>query len=133
MNETAYALYESAENFGLLFVLEPFGNGLKFKIPYSKSFCNKSIDELDLSVRSQNGLKRAGVLTIDNLIETIMSEGGVASIRNLGKKSISEIKTTLLVCGYEQLNDKEKIAFWHNFLQENPVPTVVTIGGAGDA
>ena len=133
MNETAYALYESAENLGLLFVLEPFGKNLNFKIPYAKTFCDKSIDELDLSVRSQNGLKRAGVHTIEDLINCIMRESGLSSVRNLGRKSISEIKTTILVRGYEQLNDKEKLTFWHDFLESNLLSSKLVLGGSLNA
>lgn len=42
-----------------------------------------SIDDLDLSVRAYNCLKRAGILTIRDLVEK--SENEMMKIRNLGK------------------------------------------------
>lgn len=133
MNEVAYALYESTENLGLLFVLEPFGKNLNVKVPLSKSLCDKPIDELDLSVRSKNGLMRAGLNTIEKLVDCILGESSLNNIRNLGKKSISEIKTVLLLRGYEELNDREKLQFWLNFLNDNSLPAEITIGGIRNA
>lgn len=133
MNEIAYALYEGAENLGLLFVLEPFGKNLKVKIPLSKSFCNRSVDELELSVRSRNGLMRSGLDTVEKLVDGIMREGSLNNIRNLGKKSIAEIKTILLVRGYQELNDREKLKFWHDFLEDNNPSINMVIGGASNA
>lgn len=133
MNEIAYALYEGAENLGLLFVLEPFGKNLKVKIPLSKSFCNRSVDELELSVRSRNGLMRSGLDTVEKLVDGIMREGSLNNIRNLGKKSIAEIKTILLVHGYQELNDREKLKFWHDFLEDNNPSINMVIGGASNA
>ena len=48
-----------------------------------------SIDDLDLSVRAYNCLKRAGILTIRDLVEK--SENEMMKIRNLGKKSLKEV------------------------------------------
>lgn len=48
-----------------------------------------SIDELELSVRSYNCLKRAGIHTITQLTDKTKSE--IEKIRNLGKKSFKEI------------------------------------------
>ena len=48
-----------------------------------------SIDDLDLSVRSFNCLKRAGILTLRDL--TDKSENEMMKIRNLGKKSLKEV------------------------------------------
>ena len=47
------------------------------------------IDELELSVRSYNCLKRAGIQTITQLTDKTKSE--IEKIRNLGKKSFKEI------------------------------------------
>ena len=45
-----------------------------------------TIEELDLSVRSFNCLKRAGINTVEDLINT--SEDDMMKVRNLGKKSL---------------------------------------------
>ena len=112
-------LFESAEKIGLISTLAPFGNDIRISIPLSQKFCDKSIDDMDLSVRASNGLKRSGAMTVRELTDTIMSEKGLDTVRNLGKKSISEIKTKLLYLAYNELNDKEKQAFWNEFIELN--------------
>ncbi|MBI9008934.1 MAG: DNA-directed RNA polymerase subunit alpha [Tenericutes bacterium] len=53
----------------------------------------KPIEDLDLSVRSYNCLKRAGIHTLGELIEK--SEEDMMKVRNLGKKSLKEVKQKL--------------------------------------
>lgn len=48
-----------------------------------------SLDELDLSVRSFNCLKRAGVLTVEDLVK--LTEEDLMKVRNLGRKSLKEV------------------------------------------
>ena len=52
-----------------------------------------SIEELELSVRSFNCLKRAGINTVAELCE--MSVDDMMKVRNLGKKSLDEIQLKL--------------------------------------
>ncbi|MCQ2552648.1 MAG: DNA-directed RNA polymerase subunit alpha [Clostridia bacterium] len=52
-----------------------------------------SIEELELSVRSFNCLKRAGINTVNEL--TMKSEDDMMRIRNLGRKSLDEVKNKL--------------------------------------
>lgn len=52
-----------------------------------------TVEELDLSVRSYNCLKRAGINTVDELVRK--SEEDMMKVRNLGKKSLAEIKEKL--------------------------------------
>lgn len=118
-NEYVFTLFESAQAFGPIFTLTPFGNDIKVSIPLTRTFCDRSVDELDLSVRSLNGLKRCGAMTVRELTDIIMSDGGISKVRNLGKKSISEIKTKLLALAYNDLDDKERLAFWHKFVELN--------------
>ena len=51
------------------------------------------IEELDLSVRSYNCLKRAGINTVEELIKK--TEEDMMKVRNLGKKSLEEVKSKL--------------------------------------
>lgn len=55
------------------------------------------IDELDLSVRSYNCLKRAGINTVGQLVEKTDEE--MIKVRNLGKKSLEEVKQKLAALG----------------------------------
>jgi len=52
-----------------------------------------TIEELDLSVRSYNCLKRAGINTVEEL--TKRTEDDMMKVRNLGKKSLEEVKHKL--------------------------------------
>ena len=58
---------------------------------------NFTIEELDLSVRSYNCLKRAGIQTILEL--TDKTEEDMMKVKNLGKKSLKEIKEKLIAYG----------------------------------
>ena len=55
------------------------------------------IEDLDLSVRSYNCLKRAGIQTVDEL--TQKTEDEMMRVRNLGKKSLKEVKDKLIELG----------------------------------
>ncbi len=52
-----------------------------------------TIEELELSVRSSNCLKRAGINTVEELVNK--TEDDLMKVRNLGKKSLQEIKDKL--------------------------------------
>lgn len=56
-----------------------------------------TIEELDLSVRSYNCLKRAGINTVEEL--TSKSEEDMMKVRNLGKKSLEEVERKLAELG----------------------------------
>ena len=57
----------------------------------------KSVDDLDLSVRSYNCLKRAGINTVEEL--TKMTEEDMMKVRNLGRKSLEEVQQKLAEVG----------------------------------
>ena len=58
---------------------------------------DKTIDELELSVRSYNCLKRASINTVEELTEKTEEE--MMKVRNLGKKSLDEVKKKLAELG----------------------------------
>jgi len=62
-----------------------------------------SIEELDLSVRSYNCLKRAGINTVQELTEK--TESDMMKVRNLGRKSLDEVKNKLDDLGLELRQD----------------------------
>lgn len=55
------------------------------------------IEELELSVRSYNCLKRAGINTVEDLIQR--TEEDMMKVRNLGKKSLEEVDLKLIELG----------------------------------
>jgi DNA-directed RNA polymerase subunit alpha len=58
---------------------------------------NRSVDELELSVRSYNCLKNANIRTIGELVQRNESE--MLKTRNFGRKSLNEIKEILVTMG----------------------------------
>ena len=64
-----------------------------------------NIDELELSVRSYNCLKRAGINTVEELINKTPED--MMKVRNLGRKSLDEVLAKLKELGLS-LNDSEE-------------------------
>ena len=64
-----------------------------------------SIEELELSVRSFNCLKRAGIATVEDL--TNKSEADMLKVRNLGKKSFDEVVAKLHSLGLDFASEDE--------------------------
>ena len=65
-----------------------------------------SIDDLDLSVRSNNCLRRAGINTVDELIQR--TEEDMMKVRNLGRKSLEEVKKKLSDLGLALRKNEEE-------------------------
>ena len=65
-----------------------------------------SIDDLDLSVRSNNCLRRAGINTVDELVQK--TEEDMMKVRNLGRKSLDEVKKKLADLGLALRNSDEE-------------------------
>jgi DNA-directed RNA polymerase subunit alpha len=64
-----------------------------------------TIEELDLSVRSFNCLKRAGINTVEDLISK--SEEDMMKVRNLGRKSLEEVVFKLDSLGFSLRKEDE--------------------------
>lgn len=64
-----------------------------------------TIEELDLSVRSFNCLKRAGINTVEDLINR--SEEDMMKVRNLGRKSLEEVVGKLASLGFGLRKEEE--------------------------
>ncbi len=63
------------------------------------------IEELELSVRSYNCLKRAGIATVEDLANK--SQEDMMKVRNLGKKSLDEVTNKLLALGLNFATDED--------------------------
>ena len=64
----------------------------------SEKVLQMTIEELDLSVRSFNCLKRAGINNVEDLISK--TEEDMMKVRNLGRKSLEEVVAKLATLGY---------------------------------
>ncbi len=65
-----------------------------------------TIEELDLSVRSFNCLKRAGINTVEDLVNK--SESEMMKVRNLGRKSLEEVIGKLAALGFTFAKDYDE-------------------------
>jgi DNA-directed RNA polymerase subunit alpha len=65
---------------------------------------DRPIEDLDLSVRAYNCLKRSGITKIGQLLE--MSEDDLLAVRNFGQKSLDELKQRLEALGYTTRTEK---------------------------
>ena len=66
---------------------------------------SKSIEELDFSIRTWNCLKRAGIDSVGDLVNK-SEEDMIRGVRNLGSKSLSEIKEKLASLGLSLLDSE---------------------------
>ena len=70
-----------------------------------ESTLSMTIEDLDLSVRSFNCLKRAGIHTVEDLVNKTESE--MMKVRNLGRKSFEEVMQKLASLGYKFPKDED--------------------------
>lgn len=91
MHEHLNLFIELTENFDQVEIMVEKEEDQKEKV------LEMTIEELELSVRSFNCLKRAGINTVEEL--THKSEEDMMKVRNLGKKSLDEVKNKLAELG----------------------------------
>lgn len=74
----------------------------------SSEIAETPIENLDLSVRVYNSLKRTGVTTVGDVIELLdKGEGAMLSIRNFGEKSLTELKEKMIEKGFYEAQEVE--------------------------
>ena len=118
VSDEAKRLCERAGREGAAAVLASLCGGDGFRVPCRGETAALSIDELNLSVRSSNGLRRAGIHDLGTLCARIESPLGLSSIRNLGVKSVKEITTAMVSECYARLRPYEKLRYWQDVLDE---------------
>ena len=117
--EIVKTLMDLEKKYGLVDTLHRvFGKNIHVNIGFSNSACDLSIEELALSVRSYNALRRANITTLGDFIKRL-NEEGLKNVRNLGVKSLSEIQTKILAFGFEHLSEKEKFEFFYYLVENN--------------
>ena len=110
---------EEEQKYGLVNALHRMlDKNIKVRIPFSQKASEANVDNLILSVRSYNALRRGNIFTVGDLIETL-NEGELKNVRNLGAKSCREIQTKLLIYGFENLSKNRKGDFWRYLVENN--------------
>ena len=115
VTDHAIDLREQADRKGVLITLADLGVQ-RALVPFSTRLSDISIDEMNLTVRSSNGLKRANLHNFGQLKDRMEMENGITSIRNLGAKSEREIKTLFFTECYAKLLPYERAQYWQEVL-----------------
>ena len=84
---------------------EGLGSFTEEPVDGSSKTMELTIEDLDLSVRSYNCLKRAGINTVSELVQK--SEDDMMKVRNLGRKSLEEVKKKLVEMGLGLAENEE--------------------------
>ena len=115
VTDQAFSLRDQADKAGVLTTLLQLGIHDTI-VPYSSRLADLSIDEMNLTVRSSNGLKRADAGTFGRLRDLLAMENGILSVRNLGQKSAKEIKQLFFEECYARLLPYEKAQYWQELI-----------------
>ena len=115
ITDRAIALREQADRHGILMTIRKL-DLREVIVPYSSRLAELSIDEMNLTVRSRNGLRRANIHTFGDLKARLGTEEGLTHIRNIGQKSIKEIKGVFFTECYDRLLPYERAAYWQELL-----------------
>lgn len=113
------AVFLAIEKYGLMETIgELFGAGAQIKMDFNVSALKTPICDLGLSVRSYNALSRAGLDTVEKVIDA-MQENKIASIRSLGAKSKAEIHVKIYEFGYASMSERAKKEFANTLVALN--------------
>ena len=115
VTDRAVSLRDDADKMGILATLHKLGIHEAI-VPYSTRFEELAIDEINLTVRSSNGLKRANIHTFGQLHDRMQTENGLINIRNIGQKSLKEIKQMFFEECYSRLLPYEKAKYWQEVI-----------------
>lgn len=98
-------------------------SGAGFTVPMymGAQLLSTSVDDLNLSVRSSNCLKRAGWHTVGDVLNAIESWEDLGRVRNLGRTSLIEIRDQIVNYQKSLLSEPERIAFSEKVRELNKI------------
>lgn len=118
-NELVQKLAQRTNECGLIPAIhELLGSNVEVEIGFTAEACAMDIDEINFSVRAMNALRRAKIFTLGDVIKALSAED-LIKIRNLGKKSLNEIKSKMLSFGFAQLSPPAQRAFFEDLVVRN--------------
>lgn len=92
---------------------------IRFSLYIDDSFRQVLIEDLGLSERSKNCLKRAGINNIGEFTEHIKSSSDLKAIRNCGTKCVAEIMQALWLYQYQLFDIKGKRTYIEELIRLN--------------
>jgi len=98
---------------------EKHGGSFKFRLYMTREMKEAPLEILDLCMRASNCLKRAGYVTVGQLVDAMSSGLELSSIRNCGKTSIIEIKAGLFLFGLSNMSAERQERYLEEVLLMN--------------
>ena len=95
------------------------GSGFRFPVYMNEKLAGAEIEVLELSARSSNCLRRAGIRTIGDFCERIQRSCDLKSIRNCGKTSAAEIMDKFFAYHYSNLRPEEQDGYLKKIIEMN--------------
>ena len=100
---------------------EKRGSKFLFPIYLNKSINETDLEMLNLSTRSNNCLRRAGFVTVGDVVSNINGREDLKRIRNCGNKCVDEIMEQLFCYQYGTLSGEKKDRFIKRVLELNQI------------
>ena len=97
-------MMEIVPEYDIMEIKERNEGKFRFPIYLTEEMKNTEIEMLQLSVRSNNCLRRAGINTIGDFVECVSCEEDLKKIRSCGEKSVKEIMQKVFCWQYERLD-----------------------------
>lgn len=98
--------------------LEQVYNKRRVYIPYKEEIFNVLVLDLDMSNRTANGLMRARLKTLADVI-CFCQDKKITDVATLGKSSGTEVLETILDYCWDNMSEKEKVAFLIDTVERN--------------
>ena len=95
------------------------GGKLRYPIYINEKLKSVDLEVLELSMRANNCLHRAGFETIGDLVEKINGSEDLQRIRNCGAKTIDEIMEKIFCYQYSLLSQEKKVKYINRILELN--------------
>ena len=116
---TPQDMLKSANEQGILkTIYSAFGGDVSITISVNEQAEKIAIEDLDLSVRGYNALKRGNISCMRELLPLI-KVNLLPALRIVNAKTENEIKVKFLKTAYEAMTDQEKLSFFETLISEN--------------
>lgn len=121
LNQMADTLSEAIASGGFAPVVRGvFGRNVRIRMPMSEAFLNAPIGVLALSTRPDNAIRRCKFNTVGEVVSAI-ENGRLGAVKNIGKKSLDEIKTVILVGAFAELTREQQLDVCRSLFELNTI------------
>jgi len=94
---------------------------IKYMVYPDAEYMMEDLNCLELSVRATNGLRRAGYRSVSDVLKVVSCNDDLATVRQLGKKSIEEIMLGIFLYQYVSLAPEKREEYLKEMLKLNGI------------